>query len=263
MGRFRAQLRRAGPGRLRRARRGLTLPARLLVLVALAPTGCTDAHFIHRTCPQPDNPAAAAEAPAPDARYRVGCPDVLEIAFAGRPDWDAFACIDVDGRSPLEEAGSPRVEGLTLDEVRHALAAATGLAPERVTVALAAPRSAQVFVHGPVRGRTRVVPYQGPEPVIDFLMRVGGLPPGSKLNQVYVVRPHIAAGMRPEVLRVNVEAVLLDNDQTTNVPLRASDQVYIGETRGSTFSRILPHWLGAAYRRVTGLLPESWRPFWN
>ena len=128
-------------------------------------------------------------------------------------------------------------------------------------VTLAAPRGDRVFVHGPVRGRTRVVPYQGPEPVIDFLRRVGGLPPGSKLNQVYVVRPNVAAGGKPEVFRVNVPAVLLDNDAATNVPLRPSDQVYVGETKGSTFSRVLPHWLGTVYRRVTGLLPDDWWPF--
>ena len=161
----------------------------------------------------------------------------------------------------MEEVGQPRVEGLTIDEAREEVARAAGVPPDSVKVSLAAPRSGKLFVSGPVRGRTRIVPYQGPEPVIDFLKRVGGLPPGSKLNQVYVVRPHIALGQPPEVFRVNVEAILLDNDPATNMPLRASDQVYIGETRGSSFSRILPHWLGTAYRRVTGLLPDHWWPF--
>jgi polysaccharide export outer membrane protein len=55
--------------------------------------------------------------------------------------------------------------------------------------------------------------------------------------------------------------VLLDSDQATNIPLRASDQVYIGESRSSTFSRVLPHWMGSAYRRLTGLLPDHWWPW--
>ena len=232
--------------------------------VLLAPllfAGCTDAKFLHRNCPQPVNPVSAVDAPAPDIRYRVSCPDVLELAFADRPEWDSYVSVDLDGRLRLEELGQPRIEGLTLDEVRSELAKAAGVPLERVQVALAAPRSGQVFVNGPVRGRTRVVPYQGPEPVTDFLKRVGGLPPGSKINQVYVVRPHIALGQSPQVFRVNVEAILLDNELSTNIPLRASDQVYIGETRGSSFSRLLPHWLGAAYRRVAGLLPDHWWPF--
>ncbi|MDB5311750.1 MAG: Polysaccharide biosynthesis/export protein [Gemmataceae bacterium] len=232
-----------------------------MLFATLFLAGCTDARFLHRTCPQPPNPAAAATTPAPDVRYRVGCPDVLEVSFADRPEWDALVSIDLDGRVPLEEPGSPRVEGMTLDEVRDELARLAGVSGAQVRVTLASARSGFVFLHGPVRGRTRVVPYQGPEPVIDFLKRVGGLPPGSKLNQVYVVRPHVAAGERPEVFRVNVPAVLLDNDPATNIPLRPSDQVYVGETRGSSFSRVLPHWLGAAYRRFTGLLPDEWWPF--
>ena len=233
--------------------------AYLLPLALLA--GCADARFLKHNCPQPRDPVASGAAPAPDVRYRVGCPDVLEVAFADRPERDAYAAVDLDGRLPLDDPGRPRVEGLTLDEVRDELARRAGVAPDRVRVALAAPRSNHVYVHGPVRGRTRVVPYQGPEPVLDFLVRVGGLPPGSKLSKVYVVRPNVAAGTRPEVFRVEVGAVLVDGDQRSNLPLRPSDQVYVGETRGSAFSRVLPDWLGTAYRRVVGLLPDDWWPF--
>jgi protein involved in polysaccharide export with SLBB domain len=223
--------------------------------------GCTNANFLNRNAPQPLDPAGSADTPAPDIRYRVSCPDVLDIAFAERPEWDSYAAIDLDGRLPLEAIGRPRVEGMTLDEVRAELARESGMPLESVRVNLAAPRSNRIYVNGPVRGHTRVVAYQGPEPVMDLLKRVGGLPPGSKLNQVYVVRPHVAAGRRPEVFRVDVEAVLLDQNASTNIPLRPSDQVYVGETRGSTFSRILPPWLGTAYRKVTGLLPDHWWPW--
>jgi protein involved in polysaccharide export with SLBB domain len=153
------------------------------------------------------------------------------------------------------------VEGLTLDEVRRDLAQLAGVAPGRVEVRLAAPRSSRIYLHGPIRGRTRVVPYQGPEPVIDFLTRVGGLPPGSKLNQVYIIRPNVASGNQPEVFRVNVPAVLIDGNQSTNVALLPSDEVYVGETSRSVFARVLPDWLGIVYRRVTGLLPDEWWPY--
>jgi hypothetical protein len=78
---------------------------------------------------------------------------------------------------------------------------------------------------------------------------------------VYVVRPNVADGGRPEVFRVDVEAVLLDNDQATNVPVRPSDQVYVGETHRSSFSRVLPDWLRPVYRKLAGLLPDDWWPF--
>jgi protein involved in polysaccharide export with SLBB domain len=223
--------------------------------------GCSNTQFLRQTCPPPDDPKAAAEAPAPSAAYEVGCPDVLEVVFADHPEWDAVAVVDVDGRLPLELPGNPRVDGCTLDQIRADLAALAKCSQERVRVALAAPRSSRVVVYGPVRGRARVVPYQGPEPVIDFLKRVGGLPPGSKLNQVYVIRPNVAAAARPQVFRVNVAAVLVDGDPRTNVPLQPDDQVYVGETRQSSLSRLLPDWLGITYRHMTGLLPDDWWPF--
>jgi polysaccharide biosynthesis/export protein len=246
---------------VRTATHGRNRRALFAVALAVALTGCADAQFLRRSCPQPADPKAAAEAPAPAAAYQVGCPDVLEVAFLDRPEWDALAVVDVDGRLPLEHPGKPHVDGLTLTQVRDQLAVLAGCSPERVSVWLAAPRSAKVIVYGPIRGRARAVPYQGPEPVIDFLLRVGGLPPGSKLNQVYVVRPNVAAAARPQVFRVDVAAVLVDGDHRTNVRLQPSDQVYVGETRRSSLSRVMPDWLGTVYRRATGLLPDDWWSF--
>jgi protein involved in polysaccharide export with SLBB domain len=227
----------------------------------LVSTGCADCKFLKQTCPQPTNPATAAHLPAPDTAYRIGCPDVLEIAFADHPEWDVLAAVDLDGRIVLPKPGSPRVEGRTLEDVRHELARLGKVAPDRVTVRLAAARSSHVFIHGPIRGRVRVVPYQGPEPVIDFLRRVGGLPPGSKLNQVYVVRPNVATGTRPEVFQVDVARVLVENDQATNIPLKPSDEVYVGETTRSVVARMIPDWMEPLYRKLIGLLPEEWWPW--
>lgn len=210
--------------------------------------------------PSPTDPATAVEA-HPDPRYRIGCPDVLEVSVKDRPGSEAIVSVDLDGRLPLEDGDGPRVEGLTLPEAQAEIAKVMGVPAEKVDVRLAVPRSARVYLHGPIRGRLRIVPYQGPELVMDFLGRVGGLPPGSKLNKVFVVRPNVSAGSQSQVYHIDVEAVLLDGDTRTNIPLRPSDQLYIGETRRSSFSRILPDWLRPAYRRVAGLLPDDWRPW--
>jgi polysaccharide export outer membrane protein len=202
-----------------------------------------------------------ADRPKPDPAYRIGCPDVLELTVAERPGWEAIIAVDLDGRLPVVDGDGPRVEGLTLAEARTEIARMAGVPAERVDVRLAVPRSQRIYLHGPIRGRVRIMPYQGPELVMDFLKRVGGLPPGSKLNDVYIVRPNISGGGKSYVYHIDVEAVLLDHDQATNIPLRPSDQVYIGETRRSSFSRVLPGWLRPAYRKLAGLLPDDWRPW--
>ena len=208
------------------------------VLAAFLLTGCSDSRFLAHYCP-PTDPAAV---PAPDAGYRIGCPDVLEVAFPDHPYWDAVASVGVDGRLPLDEPGNPQVEGLTVEQVRVELARLAYLPPERVHVRLAALRSSRIYLHGPVCGRMRSVAYQGPEPVAEFLKRVGGLPRGSELDQVYVVRPNVTSGGPPEVFRVDVRAELTDNP-AGEVRLRPSDQVYVGETRRSVVARMLPDWL--------------------
>jgi protein involved in polysaccharide export with SLBB domain len=222
----------------------------------LALTGCTGAQLFRAPPPVPSSP----DLPLGEAGYRIGCADVLEVTFAERPEWDCFASVALDGRLPLGEAGSPEVELMTIEEVRSTIAALTGLDPSRIDVRVADPRAARVYICGPEAHRQRVVPYRGPEPVVAFLWRAGAVKQGcSDLHDVSVVRPNVAVGGKPEVFRVNVEAVVLDGDQSTNVVLRPSDQVYVGETRRSSFSRLLPDWIRPLYRKLVGMLPpDGW-----
>ena len=151
-------------------------------------------------------------------------------------------------------------EGLTVAEAREVVAAKARQPAARVTLALADCRAGRVYLTGPENGRQRVVPFRGPEPVMEFLWRAGAMRQGTaELRAVHVVRPNVAAGTRPETFTIDVEAITLDRDHRTNVILRASDQVVVGETRRSSFSRLLPSWLQPLYHRLAGLLPpEVW-----
>lgn len=222
----------------------------LLLLLPLA--GCADFASVRRTPPLP------APAPPDLAAYRIGCPDVLDVAFAEKPEWDCIVAVDVDGTAPLGELGRVPVQGLTSTEARAAIAEAANHAMENVRVVVAVPRAGTVFVSGPDNKRIRAVAYPGPTPVLDFLQLAGAIQPKeSKLNDVYVVRPNITADGPPKVYHVDVEAVLLDGDPTTNVLVESSDHVYVGETRRASFSRLLPEWARPIYRRLVGLMP-SW-----
>ena len=225
---------------------------RCAILVLLLPAvGCADLSAVRRVPPLP--------APvAPDlAAYRIGCPDVLEIAFAERPEWDCIAAVDVDGCVQLGGAGSIAVQGLTSPEARLAIAEATTLSPSGVLVAVAVPRSGKVFITGPDNKRIRAVAYPGPTPVLDFLQIAGSIhPKESKLNDVYIVRPNVVANAPPKIFHVDVEAVLLDGDPTTNVSVESSDHVFVGETRRASFARLLPNWIRPAYQQLVGLMPK-------
>jgi hypothetical protein len=185
--------------------------------------------------------------------YRVGCPDVLAVRFADKPHLDCLVAVDLDGRLPIAESIHPQVEGGTVEDARHAAAAAAGCDPGRVQVQLAEARTGRVYVFGPEQNRQQIVPHLGAERVLDFLYRTGSLRAGcSDLRDVSVLRPNVAAGGRPEVFRIDLGAVL-QGDHSTNVLLEPGDQVYVGETRRSSFARLLPDWMKGGYCRLAGL----------
>jgi protein involved in polysaccharide export with SLBB domain len=134
----------------------------------------------------------------------------------------------------------PRLEGLTPPEIARVVARTLGVRPEQVTVRVVRYESQQLFLHGEVHGQERAVPYIGPETVLDLLQRVGGLADGAASSDIQVVRPHVADGTSPEVFHVDLEAILLKKEQTSNVRLEPFDQVYVGESRRSCLGNCLP-----------------------
>ena len=228
----------------------------LYAVLALGLVGCCETRLCRRPPPLPAETACALG----EAGYTLGCADVLEVAFADRPAWDCAASVGLDGRLPLGEAGNPPVQGLSLDEARARVAATAKVEPGRVTVAVADYRAARVYLTGPENKVRRTVPFRGPEPVLEFLWRAGAMKPGSaELRDVTVLRPNLAAGTAPEQFRVDAAAIVLDGDPRTDVVLRASDEVVVGETRRSSFARLVPEWALPFYRRLVGLLPpDGW-----
>lgn len=195
-----------------------------------------------------------------NAEYRIGCPDVLDVSFPAAPTQDAVSVVDVDGRIPVQGVGKPRVEGLTVAEAGVMIAQMAEVPDDQVVVSVVQPRSQRIFVSGPDNRRSRIMSYPGPVPVLDFLRQSGTIPPAStKLNRVYVLRSNVADGTPPRLYHIDVEAVLLDADSTTNLPLEPGDHVYLGETRRSSISRLIPDFARPLYRKLVGLLPESLR----
>ena len=94
-----------------------------LALIPLLVAGCADAKLF-RAPPAPlvTQIGYTTDALLGESAYRLGCADVLEVAFVDRPEWDCTASVGLDGRLPLGDAGSPVVEGATLATVRDAIA---------------------------------------------------------------------------------------------------------------------------------------------
>jgi protein involved in polysaccharide export with SLBB domain len=186
--------------------------------------------------------------------YHVQCPDVLDLAVDLRPDIRGGRHqVGPDGCIGLGPAGRMRVEGLGLTEIAARIAMAAAVPRAAVQVRVADYRSQQVYVFGQVSGLQRAVPYCGPETVRDFLQRAGGIAPGAEPTELHVVRANVADGKRPEVFAVDLKAIVMKKDEHTNVRLEPFDQVFIGETRQSSYEKVIPPLFRPLYEALVNL----------
>jgi len=212
----------------------------------------------------------ASSAPPPVARdqslakaYRIACPDHVSIAIDSMPEVSGVYVVSPEGRIALPSLGNPRVEGHTSSSLADCIASEFGVTAELVKCEVKAHHSRVIFVHGPIAGGDRAVEYRGPENVITFIRRCGGLKPGADFKDIHIVRPNVANGSKPKVIVVNLEAILLQGNPHSNVLLQPFDEICIGEMARSKVGKALPHWLNPLYRVLCGLFPwgcaHDWR----
>lgn len=175
--------------------------------------------------------------------YRVGCPDIVELSSVDRPKLDGRYVIAADGRIDLGDYGKLRIEGRTLAQVAELVATDIGSTPAKVQARISEFHGQHLLLFGEVIGHQRSVPYEGQETVLDLLKRVGGITADAAPRDVYVVRAHLGESQRPEVIHVDLEAIVMKDDQRTNIRLLPYDQIYVGETRRAQIEKAVPPWL--------------------
>jgi len=222
----------------------------LLSLCLLASLGCAgDRANVERSLMVERHASPDREAVAD--KYRLACPDLVEIRVVGRSQFDAGYVIGPDGCIDLGDYGSIRVEGQTARQAAQKIAEELGVAADQIRVRVAQFNSQRLFLFGEVVGWQRSISYQGPETVLDVLHRVGGITPGAEPMDVHVVRPHLNDGRRPEAFHVDLSAIIERGDQRTNVRVEPYDQIYVGETSRARFENTLPRWMQPLYRKLS------------
>jgi protein involved in polysaccharide export with SLBB domain len=200
-----------------------------------------------------DKEGTAARKVSAAARYFVGCPDVLEVAIEGRRDTGGLLRVEPDGRIDLGPLGRLRVEGQTVTEIAEGVAGLAGVPPSGVQVRVAEYNSQQVYLFGEVTGLQRAVSYQGDETVADLLQRTGGITPGAAPAQVHVIRSRVVDGRAPLVFPVDLQAIVLDKDPSSNLRIQPFDQIYVGATRKSSMKKCIPPLFRPLYEAICGL----------
>jgi protein involved in polysaccharide export with SLBB domain len=173
------------------------------------------------------------------AAYTLSCPDVIDISFANWPNLSGRYTIDPDGTITIANVVRIRVDGQTAASAESRLANVLGVPARHIAITMAEYRSRLIFLFGPGSGAERAVAYQGAESVVDLLRRTGGLSSQAKLDEVFVLRPQVAAGRRPELFNVDLEAILIKGDESSNIVVQPYDHVYVGTTRRSVYAHYL------------------------
>ena len=142
-----------------------------------------------------------------------------------------------------------RIEGKTTPEIAELVGHEVGESPVHITVRVREYRSQTLYLFGEVVGWQRSLPYQGQETVLDVLQRVGGITPGAAGRRV-CRPPPFNDGRRTEVFHVNLQAIVVRGELSTNVRVEPFDQIYVGETSAARVQNQLPPWMQPLYRQL-------------
>jgi polysaccharide biosynthesis/export protein len=206
---------------------------------------------------------AVADAPAANDSYRLSFPDEIELAVVNLRECNGRFVINPEGRIELPILNNPRVEGETCPGLSRRVASELNIPPENVQCRVVAHRSRVVYVHGPIAGSDRAVGYGGPENVVGFIRRCGGLTPAANVCDIHVVRGNVALGVPPQLFAVDLEAILLHGDPKSNVSLQPFDELYIGELPRAKVGKSLPQWLRPVYRGFCTFFPAGCPHDWR
>jgi protein involved in polysaccharide export with SLBB domain len=226
-----------------------------------------------------------AESSRPTWNNRAPIAGVVGLEDSAHPTKGQYA-IDADGRIDLGRLRKLRVEGRSVMQIADLLAAEFGLPVDRIHVKVAQYNSKPIYLYGQVMpaarskggvgdGETgrhsslsppispspilpfscsqRAVPYQGPETVLDLLQRVGGITPGAASNDVSVVRSRLADNEPPLVFHIDLQAIVMSQDQRTNLRLQPFDRVFVGEAKKSSLEKCLPPFVRPLYEKLCGI----------
>jgi polysaccharide export outer membrane protein len=170
----------------------------------------------------PGQPAAEI-IPPPD--YVIGAEDVLNIVIWREKDLSAEVMVRPDGKVSLPLVNDVQAAGLTPEQFRQQLTAATAkfVAEPAVTVIVRAINSRKVYIMGEVRA-PGPYPLPGPTTVLQLIAQAGGLSEFADSKDIGVVRMENGRAVR---LKFNYDDVARGRKIEQNVVLKPGDTVIV------------------------------------
>lgn len=171
-------------------------------------------------------------------RYRLQSSDVIEIQFKFTPEFTQTVTVQPDGFVPLQIAGEIKLQDLTLEEARAAIAAQyAGILHEpAITLTLKEFNKPFIIVGGEV-SKPGKMDLRGPTTLTDAVTMAGGFTPNAKQDQVMLFRR-----VNPEtveVKRINVKDILGRGHLSEDIRLLPGDAIYASKSNMAKFDRFM------------------------
>lgn len=201
---------------------------------------CAFSLLIGCQTPQPaaQLPPAQLTHAASSPEYTVIFPDILELRVPGHEKWNGRHLIMPDGTIELGEHRL-QVDQKTVSQIRMLLAEKSGMPVSDIHCVVAEHRSRRIHISGELADMTTSLPYTGPERIGTILQRWGGITPASDVRSILVVRRNVSLRQQPEQFRIDYQAIR-EGDSRTNIFIEPNDEIVIGESRRSKFTRSMP-----------------------
>jgi len=212
----------------------LTRSALTLFLICLVPAALAGAAVLH-THPAIIQASAAASLPqsaetagqsAPQADYRIGDDDLLEINVWNEPDLKQSLPVRSDGRITLPLIGEIQAAGETPSQLQAAIASKLKayITHPDVTVMVLEMNSRKFNVLGRV-AKPGSYPLTATTTVLDAIAEAGGFQDFAKEKDIYILRKNSEG--RETRIPFNYKAVIKGKDAEENVVLQPHDTVVV------------------------------------
>ncbi len=174
-----------------------------------------------------------------NARYELRPGDILDVGFTFSPEFDQSLTVQPDGFVTLRAAGDLQVAGMTVPQVRTAIAKAysTVLRDPQVNVVLKDFEKPYFIASGQIN-RPGKYELRGPMRVTEAIAVAGGFTDAAKQSQVVVYRRISHDWMEGTV--VDVKKMLAHKDLNEDLMLRPDDFLYVPQSRYSHLRRFIP-----------------------
>lgn len=194
-------------------------------LAALTGCAATTAAQPAPAAPPATQAAAPDQAQAPPAGYLIGPDDVLGVVFWELPNHGGDVIVRPDGKITLPLLNDVQAAGLTPEQLRESIAAASAkyIRDPNVSVVVKQINSLKVYVTGQVT-KPGTYPLTSPTTVLQVLALAGGVTDFAKKDKIVVMRTE---GGQTRSYKFNYKDVIQGKKLEQNIVLKPGDTVVI------------------------------------